>query len=99
MSARVKEPVKLARAARIKVRADKAVRAPWRMRSSESVKKAGHVKEQGRDINQTVDPVQDCAVTWNGGAHVFDADVAFNHADGKVAELTADTDDQTREHK
>ena len=47
-----------------------------------------------RDINQTVDPIENSAVAGNGRAHVFGADVAFDHANGEIAELPADADDQ-----
>ena len=51
-------------------------------------------EEEGGGEEEGVDAVEEAAVAWDGGAHVFDADVAFDEGDGEVAELCADADDQ-----
>ena len=67
--------------------------------SSERIIIAGHVHEQRRGVNQTVDPIENSAVTGNRCGHVFGADVALDHADGKIAELSADSDDQAGQNQ
>ena len=51
--------------------------------------------EQWRNINQAVDTIQDSAVPRNHRAHVLGSDVSFDHADGKIAKHSSDSDDQT----
>src|SRR6266478_8271897 len=58
-----------------------------------------HVHEQRRDVNQTVDAIQDSAMPRNRRAHVLGSDVSFDHTDGKVAEQSTDSDDQTGENQ
>src|SRR4030095_16426131 len=74
-------------------------RGPARNRSAtfsfEGIIVASHVQEQRRGVNQTVDPIEDAAVAGNRRGHIFGADVAFNHADGKIAELPADSNNQS----
>ena len=64
------------------------------MSSSQPVIISCHVHEQWRNVNQTVDPIQNAAVTGNDRAHVLGADVALDHTDGKIAQLSADPNDQ-----
>src|SRR4030095_9965968 len=62
--------------------------------SSERIIIASHVHEQRRGVNQTVDPIQNSAVTGNSCSHVFGSDVALNHANRKIAQLPANSNDQ-----
>ena len=57
------------------------------------MKELYHMQEERRDENEAVDAVEDSAVAGDAAAHVFDADVALDDADGQVAELAADADD------
>src|SRR5215510_10680489 len=68
-------------------------------RSVQAVEPAHHVEEQGAGEDQAVDAVEDAAVTGDQDAHVLHADVALDEADREVAELTADPDDQARQHE
>src|SRR6266481_1330626 len=54
-----------------------------------------HVHEQRRDVNQTVDAIQDSAMPRNRRAHILGSDVSFDHADGKIAKQSTDSYDQT----
>src|SRR5208282_5882753 len=65
------------------------------MGSSQRIKIACHVEKQRRDVNQTVYPVKDAAVTGNAGPHVLDANVTLDDADGQVTKLPAQADNQT----
>src|SRR4029077_17421885 len=67
--------------------------------SSERIIIPGHVHEQWRRVNQTVDAIQNSAVTGNSCSHVFGSDVALNHANRKVAQLPTDSNDQARKNK
>src|SRR5437879_609079 len=60
--------------------------------SSQAVVVSRHVHEEGGDVNQAINSIQNSAVSWNGCAHVFGSNVALDHADGKIAELSADSD-------
>src|SRR2546423_15118806 len=55
----------------------------------------GHVQKERRDVNQTVDSVEDAAVAGDERAHVLGADVTLDHADGKIAELASNANDET----
>src|SRR6266850_1108617 len=55
--------------------------------SSERIIIPSHVHEQRRRVNQTVDPIQNSAVTGNSCSHVFGSDVALNHANRKIAQF------------
>src|SRR6476619_1526525 len=67
--------------------------------SSERIIISGHVHEQWRRVNQTVDPIQNSAVTGNSCSHVFGSDVALNHANRKIAQLSANSNDQAGQNK
>src|SRR5438477_6911740 len=67
--------------------------------SSERIVIPGHVHEQWRRVNQTVDPIQNSAVTGNSCSHVFGSDVALNHANRKIAELPTNSNDQAGQIK
>src|SRR5512132_4255449 len=67
--------------------------------SSERIIIASHVHEQWRRINQTVDPIQNSAVTGYSCSHVFGSDVALNHANRKIAQLPANSNDQAGQNK
>src|SRR6516162_5132054 len=62
--------------------------------SPERIIMRGHVHEQRSRVNQTVDSVQNSAVSWNSCTHVLGSDVALNHANRKIAELPANSNDQ-----
>src|SRR4029077_9065983 len=67
--------------------------------SSERIIIPRHVHEQWRRINQTVDSIQNSAVTGNSCSHVFGADLALNHANRKIAELPANSNDQAGQNQ
>src|SRR5882724_2129325 len=67
--------------------------------SSERIIIPSHVHEQRRRVNQTVDPIQNSAVTGNSCSHVFGSDVALNHANRKIAQLPANSNDQASQNK
>lgn len=65
--------------------------------SIEVVEIANHVKEEGSDIDQAVDAVEDSSVSGDSGSHVLNSEVAFDHADGEISELSPDADDESGE--
>src|SRR6266853_4515113 len=67
--------------------------------SSQRIIIASHVHEQRRGVNQTVDPIKNSAVPGNGRGHVFGPDFAFDHANGKIAQLSADSNDQSGQNQ
>src|SRR6266576_1575084 len=67
--------------------------------SSERIIIPSHVHEQRRRVNQTVDPIQNSAVTGNSCSHVFGSDVALNHANRKIAELPTNSNNQAGQNK
>src|ERR1700730_6737342 len=75
-----------------------SVRHPARSRNATSsfqrMKISGHVQKERRGVDQTVDPIQNPAVTGNRRGHVFSPDVAFDPAHGKIAQLSADSNNQ-----
>src|SRR4249919_1585470 len=62
--------------------------------SSERIIIPSHVHEQWRRVNQTVDAIQNSAMTGNSSSHVFGSDVALDHANRKIAELPTNSNDQ-----
>src|SRR5215469_14729364 len=62
--------------------------------SSKRIIIRGHLHEQRRGVNQTVDPIQNPAMTGNSCSHVFGSDVALNHANRKITQLSANSNDQ-----
>src|SRR6266436_1701060 len=65
------------------------------MFSSQAVIISRHVHEQRRNINQAVYAIQDSAMPRNCGTHVLRSNISLDHADGKIAEQSTDSDDQT----
>src|SRR5258708_5118713 len=61
------------------------------------VAKANVVKNQRGGVDEAVDAVEDAAVAGDGRAHVLHAEVALDDADGEVAELAADADDEAED--
>ena len=53
------------------------------------------MQEQGCDVDQAIDTVQDPTMTRNDSAHVFNAYVPLNHTDGQVPQLPPDADDES----
>src|SRR5438128_6835971 len=58
-----------------------------------------HVHEQWRNINQAVDAIQDSAMPRNRRTHILGSDVSFDHADGKIAKQSTDSDNQPGENQ
>ena len=56
---------------------------------------AGHVQEERRNVNQTVDPIENATVSGNQTSHILRPDVTLDHADREIAELSPDADDQS----
>src|SRR5262245_43505159 len=63
--------------------------------SIQTVEIPDDVKEQRRDVDEAVDPVQDSPVAGNGRAQVFDTQVSLDHTDGQVTQLAPDADDRS----
>src|SRR5689334_7747417 len=55
----------------------------------------GHVHEERRCVNQTVNPIENAAMARNSRRHVFGTDVTLDHANRKITELSGDADNQT----
>ena len=53
------------------------------------------MQKKRRRVNQTVNAIEDSAVTRNQGAHVLYAQIALDQADGKIAKLAADPNYQS----
>src|SRR5438874_11200735 len=48
-----------------------------------------HVHEKWGCVDKTINAIENAAVPGNGRAHIFDPDIAFDHANRQIAKLAA----------
>jgi len=67
--------------------------------SSQAVVKSHHVHEQRRNVNQTIDAIQDSPMPGYCRPHILGSDVSLDHADRKIPEQSADFDNKARKNQ
>ena len=67
--------------------------------SSQAVVKSRHVHEQQRNVNQTIDAIQDSPMPGYCRPHILGSDVSLDHADREIAEQSADSDNKARKNQ
>src|SRR3954471_4418825 len=63
------------------------------------VEPAHHMKEQRPREDQTVDAIEQPAMTGNERSHVLQPDIPFDHADREISQLSTNADNQSGQHE